>query len=126
MLTICLWKFGIAPTSPDPLWHPDGLSLFDASSALLPDPISAGPDQSIPIKVSRHMGNLLASLGGICNALCQVRYSSSEIIQVKYAKDCITKNQPELAAQLQQSGIVCLMPPTIICMIEPSLLQCPD
>ena len=77
MLTICLWKFGFAPTSPDPLWHPDGLSLFDASSTQLSDPISAGPDQSIPIKVSRHLGNLLASLGGICNALCQVLYSSS-------------------------------------------------
>ena len=68
-LTACLWKFGIAPTSPDPLWHPDGLSLFDATSALLPDPIS---QRSIPIKVSRHVGNLLASTVGFCNALCQV------------------------------------------------------
>ena len=47
MLTACLWKFGIAPTSPDPLWHPDGLSIFDASSSLLPDPTSKS---SIPIK----------------------------------------------------------------------------
>ena len=91
MLTICLWKFGIAPTSPDPLWHPDGLSLFDASSILLPDPISAGPHQSIPIKVSRHLGNLLASLGGICNALCQVRYPSSRRAQIQCATECITK-----------------------------------
>jgi len=69
MLTACLWKFGVAPTSPDPLWHPDGLSLFDASSALLPDPISK---KSIPIKVSRYLGNVLASVAGFCNALCQV------------------------------------------------------
>ncbi|CAK0783338.1 hypothetical protein CVIRNUC_006537 [Coccomyxa viridis] len=68
-LTACLWKLGIAPTSPDPLWHPDGLSLFDATSALLPDPIS---QHSIPIKVSRHVGNLLASIVGFCNALCQL------------------------------------------------------
>ena len=69
MLTACLWKFGVAPTSPDPLWHPDGLSLFDASSALLPDPISK---KSIPVKVSRYLGNVLASVAGFCNALCQV------------------------------------------------------
>lgn len=68
MLTACLWKFGFAPTSPDPLWHPDGLSLFDASSALLPDPVSK---RSISIKVSRYLGNLLASLAGFCNALCK-------------------------------------------------------
>ena len=69
MLTACLWKFGIAPTSPDPLWHPDGLSLFDASSSLLPDPASKS---SIPIKVSRYLGNVLASVAGFCNTLCQV------------------------------------------------------
>ncbi len=69
MLTACLWKFGIAPTSPDPLWHPDGLSIFDASSSLLPDPASKS---SIPIKVSRYLGNVLASIAGFCNALCKV------------------------------------------------------
>ena len=68
-LTACLWKFGIALTSPNLLWHPDGLSLFDATSALLPDPIS---QHSIPVKVSRHVGNLLASIAGFCNALCEV------------------------------------------------------
>ncbi len=69
MLTACLWRFGIAPTSPDPLWHPDGLSLFDASSSLLPDPVSKS---SIPIKVSRYLGNVLASMAGFCNTLCKV------------------------------------------------------
>lgn len=86
-MTVCLWKFGIAPTSPAPLWHPDGLSLFDASSALLPDPIS---QQSIPIKVSRYAGNLLASIAGFCNALCKVRRSpesflgSTDMISVRW------------------------------------------
>ena len=69
MLTACLWKFGVAPTSPDPLWHPDALSHFDASSALIPDPVSKS---SVPIKVSRYLGNVLAKVAGFCNALCKV------------------------------------------------------
>ena len=73
MLTTCLWTLGIAPTSPDPLWHPDGLSMFDASSSLLPDPISS---KSIPIKVSRYLGNVLGSVAGFCNALCKVSLSA--------------------------------------------------
>ena len=71
MVTACLWRAAnIAPTSPDPLWHPDGLTLFDASSPLLPDPISK---KAIPIKVSRHLGNLLSAAVGSCKGLCQVR-----------------------------------------------------
>lgn len=70
MVTACLWRVAdIAAASPDPLWHPDGLTLFDASSVMLPDPINA---RSIPVKVSRHLGNLMSAAAGSCQGLCQV------------------------------------------------------
>ncbi len=72
MATACLWRVAdIAATSPDPLWHPDGLTLFDASSVMLPDPTNA---RSIPVKVSRHLGNLLSAAVGSCRGLCQVSF----------------------------------------------------
>ncbi|BDA47330.1 hypothetical protein COCOBI_10-1760 [Coccomyxa sp. Obi] len=70
MATACLWRVAdIAATSPDPLWHPDGLTLFDASSVMLPDPTNAA---SIPVKVSRHLGNLMSAAVGSCRGLCQL------------------------------------------------------
>lgn len=75
MLTACLWEVAdVAPTSPDPLWHPDALSAFDASSPLLPDPIdgSVRAGKGIPVKLSRALGNLLSAAAGTCKALCQV------------------------------------------------------
>ena len=75
MLTACLWEGAdMAPTSPDPLWHPDAMSAFDASSPLLPDPVdgSARAGKGIPVKLSHALGNLLSAAAGTCNALCQV------------------------------------------------------
>ena len=74
-LTACLWEVAnVAPTAPDPLWHPDGLSAFDASSALLPDPIDGSrlAGRGVPVKVSRALGNLLSAAAGTCGRLCQV------------------------------------------------------
>lgn len=71
MVTACLWRaVDIAATSPDPLWHPDGLTMFDATSPMLPDPINK---RSIPTKVSRHLGNLMSAALGSCRGLCQAR-----------------------------------------------------
>ena len=75
MLTACLWEVaGAAPTAPKPLWPPDALSAFDASSPLLPDPFdgSRRAGRGVPVKVSRALGNLLSAAVGACNALCQV------------------------------------------------------
>jgi hypothetical protein len=75
MLTACVWEAaGIAPTAPDPLWHPDALSAFDASSPLLPDPSdgSRRAGRGVPVKVSRALGNLLSAAVSACNTLCQV------------------------------------------------------
>ena len=74
-LTACLWEAAdVAMTTPDPLWHPDGLSAFDASSPLLPDPIdgSRHAGRGVPVKVSRALGNALAAAAGACGRLCRV------------------------------------------------------
>ena len=74
MLTICLWeRADLAMTHPDPLWHPDGVTMFDPTLRIssLPDADLRARD-GVPPKLSRALGNLLSAAAGTCDALCQV------------------------------------------------------
>ena len=65
-LTDCLWEQGFGHTTPDPLWHPAGLQMFD------PSPPPLNPDDFILPKAAHVMGNLLQQAAGVCRGLCQV------------------------------------------------------
>ena len=54
-------------TSPDPLWHPHGLSMFD------PSPPGPQCDDDILPKAAHTLGNLLSAAAGTCRGLCQAR-----------------------------------------------------
>ena len=53
-------------TSPDPLWHPQGLTMFD------PSPPGPQCDDDILPKAAHTLGNLLSAAAGTCRGLCQV------------------------------------------------------
>jgi len=72
-LTICLWELGFAHTTPDPLWHPAGLQMFD------PSPSELNPDDFIVWKASHILGNMLQEAAGVCRGLCRVRFLPSWI-----------------------------------------------
>lgn len=57
---------GIGLTDPNPLYHPDRLTMFD------PSPPPTLDKSEIPSKVLRVVENLLRALGDVCDSLCQV------------------------------------------------------
>ena len=57
---------GVGLTDPDPLYHPEGLTMFDP----VPSPYS--PDDYIVQKAAHTLGNFLRSAAGLCTGLCQV------------------------------------------------------
>ena len=65
-LTTCLWKHGFGITDLDPLWHPQGLTMFD------PSPPPLNPDDFIVQKAAHVLGNLLRAAAGTCVGLCEV------------------------------------------------------
>ena len=69
LLTICFWKMGIAMTDPDPLWHPEGMTMFDP----VPHPYDAD-EHTLP-RAAHALGNLLRHSAGACSGLCEVRSS---------------------------------------------------
>lgn len=56
-------------TDPDPLYHPDGLTMFD------PHPAISDYNDPIPPGLARVTGNLLRAIMGNCDAFCEVRLS---------------------------------------------------
>ncbi len=54
-------------TDPDPLYHPDGLTMFD------PRPAIVDYNDPIPPGLARVTGNLLRAVAGNCDAFCEVR-----------------------------------------------------
>jgi hypothetical protein len=62
---------GVAVTDPNPLYHPDRLTMFD------PNPPPTLDKSHIPSKVDRVLGNLLRALAGVCDGLCPVTYTRS-------------------------------------------------
>ena len=69
-LSQCLWEHGFAHTTPDPLWHPQKMSMFD------PSPPGLNPDDYIIWKATHVLGNMLQKAAGVCSGLCQVFNSS--------------------------------------------------
>lgn len=64
--TSCVLQLGYAMTDPDPLYHPEGMAIFD------PIPAPYGVDEHILHKASRFLGNLLRLSTGFCSGLCEV------------------------------------------------------
>ena len=60
-------------TSPDPLWHPYGLTMFD------PSPPGPQTDDDILPKAAHSLGNLLSAAAGTCCGLCQVGTSLARL-----------------------------------------------
>ena len=54
-------------TDPDPLWHPEGLTMFDP----VPHPYDAD-EHTLP-RAAHVLGNLLRHSAGACSGLCKVR-----------------------------------------------------
>ena len=65
-LSQCLWEQGFAHTTPDPIWHPQKLQMFD------PSPAGLNPDDFIIWKASHILGNMLQKAAGVCEGLCKV------------------------------------------------------
>lgn len=60
-------QMGYGMTSPDPFWHPHGLSMFDVSGE------AQGDGDDIVARVARPFGNLLQAAAGFCrNGTCKV------------------------------------------------------
>lgn len=57
---------GVAVTDPDPLYHAEGLTMFD------PTPEPYDPESHTLIKAARFLGNLMRSSQGLCTDLCKV------------------------------------------------------
>ena len=61
---------GYGMTTPDPTWHPDGLSMFDIGGE------GQGDGDSIIDRAARPFGNLLEAAAGFCqNGTCKVSLS---------------------------------------------------
>ena len=61
-------------TAPDPLWHPQGLFMFDVGEEAQAD------HEDITPRVARIMGNLLEAAAGDCTQrLCKVRRSQAKM-----------------------------------------------
>ena len=58
---------GYGMVNPDPLWHPQGLTMFDTC------PRGLHADTDILPKAAHTLGNLLSAAAGTCGGLCQVR-----------------------------------------------------
>ena len=61
-------QFGIAMTDPDPLYHPERMTMFD------PVPAPYNPDEHILPKASYFLGNLLRQSASTCTGICKVRH----------------------------------------------------
>ena len=71
---IVLLQAGYGTVNPDPLWHPQGLTMFDTC------PKGLNSDADILPKAPHTLSNLLSAAAGTCGDLCQVHMPVESIL----------------------------------------------
>ncbi|KAK9807756.1 hypothetical protein WJX72_008195 [[Myrmecia] bisecta] len=79
-ITVCLWEAGYAITDPDPLYHPEGLPMFDPAR---PNVLH---DEDFRGKIDRLVKHLLQAAIGSCKGLCKLEVQRTVSLHMRSRK----------------------------------------
>lgn len=78
-------QMGIAMTDPDPLYHPERLTMFDPMAS------PYNPDEHILSKSAHFLGNLLRQAAAVCTGICTVIFTW--LLQISLRKKLVDSLQ---------------------------------